>query len=963
MTETKVNARILGKFSRTVVNRVKTDMPDVTGKILDGFHIDRKMDVSSGEADLYLCHRENGGGSFESGSPDSENAFVLKLFRREDALKPQVLEKIRNLRSPCVAPIVHSALYENHRYVVLPYYRYPSLGDVIAGGQTFSEKDLRDMVIPCVSEGLRALHEAGVLHKDLKPSNLMLDNSGKRVVIIDFGISTDTGGKTFVVTRTGMTPLYAAPEALQGVYHRETDYYAFGVTIYELFTGHRPFQENGVSEQEALRLSAVSGISFPENFPEDLQSLVLGLTYRDLSHRNEPDNPNRRWGFEEIAKWLRGEKLPVPGDGSAAAEAGAGRFLPYSFDSKVFTVEDGLLEAFLENPGKGLRELGRGMLTHHYGYFDEFKAAVCHEAEETLGNSEETNLNLFRNLVQRLRAVRTGAEEPIFFSGSSYRTLGDLGAHLFPVAVPVLPGTVFPEEIRLFESWINGDVPGWFAEKYLRDQALARSLEDILSFTEARNLSGIYRILVYLTELHPSCRKIVVMGRWFDTTEDFGRGISEATVSESSCVMFLEEALRTLDNGYLEACIIRTDQNPEKQVALLGEIRSHLDSPEFLGASLKMKCCLMGYFLGGVLKFPLNGRNFSGASDFASFTEEMKNRDQEEYLAFIREARRDLERLRSFVREDEALRIFNESLDSIMSATFGDGEYFFKNPAEFLKHIEDLKTAENYDELGYIFEKYHTALQDLDIRCWKSGAFQKLGEILEGTGSEETSLSYMWHSLKTRLSSSRENTGVITVNSERYAPVIKIPELSPDYVPGEYVRFGTWQIAADGPASPIDWIVVEVTETHALLLSRLGLASGVFHESFRTNIDWLMSSLRTWLNTDFYRQAFSEEDRKRIYTSEDFPEAVFCLSQEETQAIPAIRGSRTEAPERLLCYASPHALLTHPFQGQNGSSPWWLRSMGSEGGRVLLIWTDGTVLDAAVNEPGNLIRPAIRIRV
>ena len=182
-------------------------------------------------------------------------------------------------------------------------------------------------------------------------------------------------------------------------------------------------------------------------------------------------------------------------------------------------------------------------------------------------------------------------------------------------------------------------------------------------------------------------------------------------------------------------------------------------------------------------------------------------------------------------------------------------------------------------------------------------------------------------------------------------------------MPGEYVRFGTWQIAADGPASPIDWIVVEVTETHALLLSRLGLASGVFHESFRTNIDWLMSSLRTWLNTDFYRQAFSEEDRKRIYTSEDFPEAVFCLSQEETQAIPAIRGSGTEAPERLLCYASPHALLTHPFQGQNGSSPWWLRSMGSEGGRVLLIWTDGTVLDAAVNEPGNLIRPAIRIRV
>ena len=110
------------------------------------------------------------------------------------------------------------------------------------------------------------MHDAGILHKDLKPANLIPDDTGEHIVLIDFGISSDAGKNTFVVTETGMTPFYAAPEAMQGIFHKETDYYALGITVFELFTGFTPFQNPGLSPEEAARLASVSKIEFPENF-------------------------------------------------------------------------------------------------------------------------------------------------------------------------------------------------------------------------------------------------------------------------------------------------------------------------------------------------------------------------------------------------------------------------------------------------------------------------------------------------------------------------------------------------------------------------------------------------------------------------------------------------------------------------------------------------------------------------
>ena len=94
MSETQVNSSLSGKFKKTRPNIVQK-LSDITGLTLGEFHIDARMNIVSGEADIYFC---SGTGSL------SGKEFLLKYYRRENAVKPDVLEKLKTVQSPYVAP-------------------------------------------------------------------------------------------------------------------------------------------------------------------------------------------------------------------------------------------------------------------------------------------------------------------------------------------------------------------------------------------------------------------------------------------------------------------------------------------------------------------------------------------------------------------------------------------------------------------------------------------------------------------------------------------------------------------------------------------------------------------------------------------------------------------------------------------------------------------------------------------
>jgi len=150
----------------------------------------------------------------------------------------------------------------------------------------FAEDALRDAFAQ-VAEGVAALHGRGMLHRDLKPSNVIVDRQG-RAVVLDFGLvahlGPDDGHDSLAFAGT---PAYMSPEqSLGGAVSEASDWYAFGVMLYEALTGERPFRGT-MAEMTAARLrgdppppSAVAA-----GVPADLDALCRALLRRESAAR------------------------------------------------------------------------------------------------------------------------------------------------------------------------------------------------------------------------------------------------------------------------------------------------------------------------------------------------------------------------------------------------------------------------------------------------------------------------------------------------------------------------------------------------------------------------------------------------------------------------------------------------------------------------------------------------------
>lgn len=158
-----------------------------------------------------------------------------------------------------------------------------------------------------VARGCAALHAAGVVHGDLTPKNVLLCDpppgaeavgpSGVVAKVSDFGLARELSFMApTCMTGTCGTPTHMPPELLQaGRMGPPADVYAFGVMLWELFTGQRPFAGYSAVQVVARRLVGSESLSFPPGTPP---------TYKQLAERCMDPDPEQRPGFEDLAQRL-----------------------------------------------------------------------------------------------------------------------------------------------------------------------------------------------------------------------------------------------------------------------------------------------------------------------------------------------------------------------------------------------------------------------------------------------------------------------------------------------------------------------------------------------------------------------------------------------------------------------------------------------------------------------------------
>ncbi len=402
---TVINSEISVSQS-TVINAELSNADDLPSGtlLLEKYSIIEKMSINTGEATLYVCEYNN-------------EKFAAKIYNRENAIKPDVVSALGKIHSKYVAELIEFGEYNNKPVEIMQYFKNGSIQ-----GMKFGFNELKNTIIPCINEALNALHNVGIIHKDLKPANIMMNDDGRSVALIDFGISSfETEGKTVIVTRTGMTPEYSAPEAYRGLFLEESDYYSFGITIYELFCGKSPYR--GLSAEEIAKYTSIQRIPFSYDIPDELKDLITALTYYDITNRKDRNNPNRRWTYDEVKNWCDGKKQLIPGMGTAADTV---KIPAYKFAGKEYSNMSDLVRALTVDWKDGKKQLFRGIMSAFFKNIIPEAAKYCMNAEEEASQGETNENIIFFRLLYKLDADMVSFN----WNGKIHESLPALGRSL-----------------------------------------------------------------------------------------------------------------------------------------------------------------------------------------------------------------------------------------------------------------------------------------------------------------------------------------------------------------------------------------------------------------------------------------------------------------------------------------------------------------------------------------------------
>jgi len=274
---------------------------------------------SGGVADVYLAHDEV-----------LDRDVALKMLNRERSGDEEFVERFRRearsaaaLSHPNIVSIYDRGESEDGScYISMEYLPGGTLKDRISRDGRLSPSVAAEVAIQ-ISEALGAAHERGVIHRDIKPQNVLVTRSGD-VKVVDFGIARAESDTSMTQTNLVMgTAAYMSPEqATGGEAGPRGDLYSLGVVMYEMLNGVLPF---GGDDPVAVAMKHVNVPLRPPkevapDIPESMNSLVARLLAKDPNDR--PANAGAL--VDELRRSTREEARPEPETAGSTARTATG---------------------------------------------------------------------------------------------------------------------------------------------------------------------------------------------------------------------------------------------------------------------------------------------------------------------------------------------------------------------------------------------------------------------------------------------------------------------------------------------------------------------------------------------------------------------------------------------------------------------------------------------------------------
>ncbi len=242
-----------------------------------------------------------------------DRKVALKFLPKEYTKDQQAKERFEReakaaaaLNHPNIITIHEINEYEDQTYIAMEYVEGQTLKEIISGvGAGLAPARATARIAPTIKgiinitiqicEGLSKAHEAGIVHRDIKPQNILIDKDD-RIKILDFGLAklrVEANGYSPSITKIGTTmgtTNYMSPEQAMGkeVDHR-TDIWSFGVVLYEMLTGQLPFRGD---YEQAIVYSIINEESVPlsniaTDIPQELEDLVNQMLEKNPDKRHQ----------------------------------------------------------------------------------------------------------------------------------------------------------------------------------------------------------------------------------------------------------------------------------------------------------------------------------------------------------------------------------------------------------------------------------------------------------------------------------------------------------------------------------------------------------------------------------------------------------------------------------------------------------------------------------------------------